>query len=171
MNEQKDKEYAEILLNAFRVCAHYKPKLGHGGKQGYSFEDFLRIYQNDPFYNWIGLDNPLMYAAHKAAGGMTSIYRQIGIGCEKLFRSILKDTFQLQDEDVRWSYQTSGPGSKMRTLSLDGLLSMEKLHSDRARDRVKSWIIKAAEELDIDQGVRDSLKGIVFEIRQGYKSK
>jgi len=31
------------------------------------------MYRSDPFYNWVGLDNPLMYAAHKAAGGMTSI--------------------------------------------------------------------------------------------------
>lgn len=30
-----------------------------------------------------------MYAAHKAAGGMTSVYRQIGIGCERLFRKLV----------------------------------------------------------------------------------
>lgn len=171
MSKQSDKEYTEILVDAIRVCAFYKPKLGHGGKQGYSFEDFQQIYRNDPFYSWMGLDNPLMYAAHKAAGGMTSIYRQIGIGCEKLFRRIIKDTLQLQDEDVLWSYQIAGPGGKMRKLSLDGRILIDKLPSGQKRDKVQNWIMAAASELDIDEGIRDSIKGIVFEIRQGYKSK
>jgi hypothetical protein len=34
------------------------------------------MYGADPFCSWVGLDSPLMYAAHKAAGGMTSVYRQ-----------------------------------------------------------------------------------------------
>jgi len=29
-------------------------------------QEFQALYQADPFYNWFGLDNPLMYAAHKA---------------------------------------------------------------------------------------------------------
>ena len=80
MNESTDKDYLAILTGYIRVCAKYKPKLGRGTKTGYDLDEFQRIYGSDPFYNWLGLDNPLMYAAHKAAGGMTSIYRQIGIG-------------------------------------------------------------------------------------------
>jgi hypothetical protein len=40
------------------------------------------MYGADPFYHWVGLDSQLMYAAHKVAGGMTSIYRHLGIGCQ-----------------------------------------------------------------------------------------
>ena len=61
---------------------------------------------------WFGLDNPMMYAAHKAAGGMTSVYRQIGIGCEKLFRSAVKTSLELSEEDVTWSYQVTLPSGR-----------------------------------------------------------
>jgi hypothetical protein len=94
VNQQstKDQEYLTFVLNAIRVCADYRPKLGHNAKDGYTLQQFQEMYRNDPFYSWVGLDNPLMYTAHKAAGGMTSIYRQIGIGCENLFRKVLQDT-------------------------------------------------------------------------------
>jgi len=92
MNQLNDEKYLQILVGAIEVCARYRPKLGHGQREGYALEDFQRMYRGDPFYNWMGLDDPLMYAAHKAAGGMTSIYRQIGIGCENLFRMVLQDS-------------------------------------------------------------------------------
>lgn len=101
----KDEEYLQILLDAIRVCAHYKPKFGQGPKGGgLTLEQFQELYQGDALYDWLGLDNPMMYAAHKAAGGMTSIYRQVGIECEKLFRRIIKDVMELSEEDVTWSY-------------------------------------------------------------------
>lgn len=72
-----DSEYLQILLDAIRVCAHYKPKFGQGAKgDGLTLQQFRELYQADVFYSWFGLDNPMMYAAHKAAGGMTSVYRQ-----------------------------------------------------------------------------------------------
>ncbi|MCX6277959.1 MAG: hypothetical protein NT004_07665 [Bacteroidetes bacterium] len=42
-------------------------------EDGVSLSGFLKLYGSDPFYSWIGLDSSLMYAAHKAAGGMTSV--------------------------------------------------------------------------------------------------
>jgi hypothetical protein len=77
MPDGNDAKYLDLLLSTIRVCADYQPKLGHGRKAGYSLEDFRALYGADPFYSWFGLDSPLMYAAHKAAGGMTSIYRQM----------------------------------------------------------------------------------------------
>ncbi len=79
-----DEEYLQIVLDAVSVCTHYKPRFGQGSRgSGLSLEQFRELYQGDAFYSWFGLDHPLMYAAHKAAGGMTSVYRQIGIGCEE----------------------------------------------------------------------------------------
>jgi hypothetical protein len=77
----------------------------------------------------------------------------------------------LDDEAVIWSYQVPGPGGKMRKLSLDARILIDKLPADQARARVQNWIAGAAKELEIDEGIRNSIKGIVFEIRQGYKSK
>ena len=50
-NTEKDAEYLAYLVNAIRVCANYRPKLGHGAKEGYSLREFQEMYQSDPFYN------------------------------------------------------------------------------------------------------------------------
>ncbi len=171
MDTEKDAEYLDILVRYIRVCEHYKPKLGHGTKAGYNLRDFQTLYQADPFYNWLGLDNPLMYAAHKAAGGMTSIYRQIGTGCEALFRRILQDSLRLTYEDVKWSYTLPKSEGKTRTLSLDARIPIEKVGDISRRKIVKQWIRQAAIQMEIEPKIAKSLTGIVFEIRQGYKSK
>jgi hypothetical protein len=113
--KQNDGRYLDLVLEPIRVCAKYKPKFGQGAKgDGLTLIQFQTLYQGDPFYSWFGLDNPMMYAAHKAAGGMTSVYRQIGIGCEKLFRTVLKDSLGLSASDVTWSYEIPLPSGKTR---------------------------------------------------------
>jgi hypothetical protein len=100
----KAREYLTTFLMPVRQCKKYRPKFGQGnGGKGLSINEFRILYNSDPFYSWLGLDTDLMYAAHRAAGGMTSVYRQIGIGCERLFRSVLFD---------RTGYIVSEPLSK-----------------------------------------------------------
>jgi hypothetical protein len=166
-----DQKYFDILIEPLRVCMKYKPKLGHGGKDGYSSTEFRTFYGADPFYKWMGLDSPLMYAAHKAAGGMTSVYRQLGIGCERLFRAILQDKLLLTEEQSKWSYKVTLSGGRERILSLDGRIALDNIGSSTIRCRVEQWMTKAASILDIDSKVQKSLDGVVFEVRQGYKSK
>jgi hypothetical protein len=170
-SEEQDQKYLACLLNAIRVCADYRPKLGHGAKEGYSLSEFQQIYRADPFYSWIGLDNPLMYAAHKAAGGMTSIYRQVGIGCEALFRKVLQDSLGISDTDVRWSYTVKKGRSKTRTLYLDARIPTESVKDETRRKAIEQWIAGCAADLEVSNRVAASLEGVVFEIRQGYKSK
>ncbi len=134
MPSKREQKYLDILCHSIRVCQSYKPKLGHGKREGYSLAEFCQLYQSDPFYNWIGLDDPLMYAAHKAAGGMTSIYRQIGIGCEKIFRTALQDTLKLSAEDSTWSYTLPTPSGKTRTRYLDGRIPLEAIKDGERRD-------------------------------------
>lgn len=168
---KKDKKYLELLLAPIRVCASYKPKLGCAGKSGYSLSDFQKLYSSDPFYSWFGLDNPMMYATHKAAGGMTSIYRQIGIGSENLFRKILQDELGLDDEQSKWSYGVVGTNKKERRLSLDGRIPLDAISDASKRDRVAQWIADVCVTLSIESRIAKSLQGVVFEVRQGYKSK
>lgn len=167
-----DDEYLKIVLDAIRVCARYKPKFGQGAKgEGLTLEQFQDLYREDAFYSWFGLDNPMLYAAHKAAGGMTSVYRQIGIGCEKLFRRVVKDSFDLSEEDVNWSYQVILPSGRKRTLRLDGRIPLGKIGNRDKRNRFHDWMRDSASILDVDHKIFESLKGTVFEVRQGYKSK
>ena len=172
MSEERDTKYLQILLDPICVSAEYKPKFGQGNKGGgLSLEEFQTLYQSDPFYSWFGLDNPLMYAAHKAAGGMTSVYRQIGIGCEKLFRTILQDAFDLTDEEANWSYEIPTSGGRTRKFYLDGRVRLDKINDSDAKQRFHDWMRQSAELVNVDPDVFATLKGAVFEVRQGYKSK
>lgn len=166
-----DQHYLALIVEPIRVCASYTPKMGGRNEGGYNLQEFQALYQADPFYSWFGLDNPLMYAAHKAAGGMTSIYRQIGIGCEVLFRRILQDTLGLPIAETKWSYQVPLSDNKNRTLSLDGRIPLDLVQNDESKERIREWIGRKAAELQYDPAIGAALKGIVFEVRQGYKSK
>lgn len=168
---QRDVEYLTLLVEPIRVCARYQPKLGQGAKTGLGLQAFQSLYRSDPFYSWFGLDNPLMYAAHKAAGGMTSIYRQIGIGCERLFRKILQDHLGLDPDDTKWSYTTVVANNRKRKLALDGRIPLDCLGDLEKKRSIANWIGEQCDALSVDPSIRRSLKGVVFEVRQGYKSK
>lgn len=171
MIQERDAQYLKTIVDPIRVCAKYKPKFGQGRSSGLALPEFQRLYQADPFYAWFGLDNPLMYAAHKAAGGMTSIYRQLGIGCEKLFRQILRDQLGLSAEEANWSYTVPTMGGKTRTLYLDGRVSLADIQAPITRKRFHDWMEQAAMAAGVAPAVFNSLTGAVFEVRQGYKSK
>ncbi len=81
-----DEEYLELFLEPIRLCAGYLPKFGTDDEDGVSLAQFRTLYGADPLYHWIGFDSELMFAAHKASGGITSLYRQLGIACERLGR-------------------------------------------------------------------------------------
>lgn len=102
---------------------------------------------------------------------MTSVYRQIGIGCEKLFRTILQDSLGLSVEDSGWSYEVHTADGRVRQLHLDGRVPLEKIKDKAARRRFRQWMKNSANLIHVDSEVFSTLKGAVFEVRQGYKSK
>ena len=170
-NEGQDERYFRLIQQALAVCQNYRPKFGQGSKAGLTLDDFQTLCQGDPFYTWFGLDSPLLYAAHKAAGGMTSVYRQIGTGCERLFQQLLQDTLGLNPEQVAWSYLVPGSDGKQRKLSLDGRIPLSAIPDAEAADRVGLWLRDAANAVRVSKKVAATLEGPVFEVRQGYKSK
>ncbi len=168
---EQNLRYRSILIEPINECANYTPKFGHGRNGGFSLAEFQTLYGADTFYKWLGLDNPLMYSAHKAAGGITSIYRQIGIGCERLVRAIFMDYLGLGSDDVIWSYKVTGANGKERTLSLDERIILEKIPDIKVKNRCSTWMVQVANNLELAAPIREAITGIVFEIRQGYKSK
>lgn len=170
-SKPQDEAYLAIVLNALEVCKSYRPKFGKGAKAGFTLSEFQQLYQQDAFYTWFGLDSPLMYAAHKAAGGLTSVYRQIGIACERLFRRVLQDALQFDAAQATWSYQVPGAGGKIRKLSLDGKIALADIQNSKQQALVKNWLKDSAVRLRVDKKMVSQIQGAVFEIRQGYKSK
>jgi hypothetical protein len=165
--ERQDARYREVLLEPIRICANYRPAFGVGGRdQEITLDVFQRLYGSDPLYAWLGLDSPLMYAAHKAAGGMTSIYRQIGIGCERLVRAVIQETLLLSDAQVRWGYDTVRSDGSARRLTLDARIDSKHLRAGEAQERLAAWLRQAS----VFMNQHREVDGTVFEVRQGYKS-
>lgn len=167
----QDERYYTLLTTAIRKCLSYKPKFGQGKGEGLTLQQFTALYSADPFYHWLGIDSPLMYAAHKAAGGMTSVYRQIGIGSQWVFQQMLRDCFGFSAEQSVWSYTLKAAKGKQRKLSLDGRIELVEIAYPEARQRVQEWMNEATTAIGLPQRTCATLKGAVFEVRQGYKSK
>jgi len=170
LDAARNARYVDLLMRPLDQCASYKPKFGTDEEEGVSLEQFQDLYGEDPFYHWVGLDSDLMYAAHKAAGGMTSIYRQLGAGCDSLFRAILRDELRISDENVAWSYEIQKDDGKKATLTLDGRIDLAHLTDNGASDRVASWLHNSGAFLSMPNERVAQLRGAVFEARQGYKS-
>ncbi|MBC6473099.1 MAG: hypothetical protein GDA48_10010 [Hormoscilla sp. GM102CHS1] len=164
----RDEEYVRLITSPLLSCMRYRPKFGRGA--GLTLEEFQRLYQADPFYSWFGLDSPLMYSAHKAAGGITSVYRQIGIGCQRLVQRIFMDTLSLTEAESTWYYQIQATSGRTRTLSLDARIPIAAVLASH-QQRVVSWLQDACQATQVSEDVSRIIKGAVFEVRQGYKSK
>lgn len=171
MNENidLDEKYLNIILQRIEICKAYKPKFGQG--KSVSLEEFEVIYRNDAFYSWFGLNDPLIYAAHKAAGGITSLYRQIGLGCETVFREVIREQLGLTLEQARWSYKIKSTTDKERTLYLDARIETNDITDIERREKFHLWFKNAATFMNLEPNIAQALKGAVFEVRQGYKSK
>jgi hypothetical protein len=168
-DDSRDQRYLKLVVDRIEVCKSYRPQFGQG--KSVSRSEFKSLYGADPFYTWFGLNTPLLYAAHKAAGGITSLYRQIGTGCEQLFRQIICDRFQLTPAQATWSYVVESSGGKPRTLSLDARIQIDEIVLQAQRHSIEEWMRRAAYEMGADTAIARALKGAVFEVRQGYKSK
>lgn len=167
----QDADYLKLILEPLYECVKYRPAFGGGnGDDGVSLDQFRQLYGADPLYSWIGLDSELMYAAHKAAGGMTSIYRQLGIGCERLLRAVVRDSLSLNDDQVKWSYEYEKEDGSAGVHTLDIRIDSEHIADEKARTRVNAWLVEAGNSISLPPKHLQGLHGIVMEVRQGYKS-
>ena len=165
-----DARYLELILAPLRECAKYRPAFGKESGEGVTLEQFRTFYGSDLLYHWVGLDSDLMYAAHKAAGGMTSIYRQLGIGCERLLRGIITDTFSISEDAAKWAYNYEKEDGSTATHTLDIRIDKETITNLERKTRLSAWVKKCSESLNLLPERAQDLRGVVMEVRQGYKS-
>jgi hypothetical protein len=79
------------------------------------------------------------------------------------------DTAQYKNKSAAgWSYTTKTSGGKEKTLSLDGRLGYNDIQNPILADHLKQWVRNYCKQLYIEQTPNN---GVVFEVRQGYKSK
>jgi len=84
---------------------------------------------------------------------------------------VIQDSLGLNGEDVKWSYTVKKGRGKTRTLSLDARIPTDAIPDLKAKSAVQQWVAQSAEALEVNTRIAASLQGIVFEVRQGYKSK
>jgi hypothetical protein len=192
MTFKTDEEYINVLITKIMEIRDYKPKFGTGG--GVNLTEFQTLYGADPLYHWIGFDSDLMYAAHRASGAMTSLYRNLGTGCEHLFKSLIKDGLGLSNANIKWEYVATSEqvenlavksnvhpnnediqeisglsedvNKKEKRNSLDGRIDLLEISDLKKRAKVKEWLEIQRNEV----GISWEPLGAVFEVRQGYKS-
>ena len=56
-------------------------------------------------------------------------------------------------------------------MSLDGKISLTDIRNTRRLASIQKWLMESAAHLHVDRKMVSQLRGAVFEIRQGYKSK
>lgn len=168
--DTRDSFYRDLLLTPLEKSTKCRPKMGTD--KPVSLTGFKELYGADPFYHWMGLDNILVYQAARGNSGMTSIYRQLGIGVERLFRHIIMDEFDLDEHQANWSYTI--PATKTaeaKTRNLDARIDLGMVNNQSKRQLVDDWLTDVKSRIYQKQAIDFPLKGVVFEVRQGYKSQ
>ncbi|MGH9942816.1 MAG: hypothetical protein ACRD9R_10730 [Pyrinomonadaceae bacterium] len=101
---------------------------------------------------------------------MTSIYRQLGVGCERLLRGIVTDKFATSDDDAKWSYDYEKEDGSSATHTLDIRIDVEALKKPEHKASIAAWLNQCSESLGLLPERARDLRGVVMEVRQGYKS-
>lgn len=81
------------------------------------------------------------------------------------------DRLGLTKGEATWSYKVERSDGTSRTLSLDARIPFSSVKDYTRRRVLQEWLLEAGRRIDVEKGVLSVLKGIVFEVRQGYKSK
>ena len=81
------------------------------------------------------------------------------------------DCLELSPDDVRWSYVVDAVNGKKRTLYLDGRIEFDAVQNEEKNFRLLEWKESVLNHLRLSESISGIVKGIVFEVRQGYKSK
>lgn len=81
------------------------------------------------------------------------------------------DELGLTKEEATWSYKVNKLDGSSRTLSLDGRIPTASVKDRAKRNAIQEWLSEAGERIDVERRIVSVLTGIVFEVRQGYKSK
>ncbi len=84
---------------------------------------------------------------------------------------MLQDTLGQSAGESNWSYTVPTTTGTVRTLSLDGRISLATVRNSEREALVKNWIREAARRVALPAKASGRIKGVVFECRQGYKSK
>lgn len=85
-------------------------------------------------------------------------------------RQIIQDSLAIDSTTVAWSYEYEKENGGVGVHTLDARIDVAHLLGDGAAERVLDWARRAGAFLSLPAERTAALRGVVLEVRQGYKS-
>lgn len=122
-------------------------------------------------------DVPVLFAANYLRTELDEANSNLSKGFFLSFYRVVRELYSFDSPDwplggARADGRTgSASGGRTHRLSLDGRIRLDHVSDGAKQDRLRNWMTEASELMGLDHNVASALNGVVFEIRQGYKSK
>lgn len=136
-----------LAITNIRTVLEYNPYKSYQGIN--NRQEFQELIASDPAFGVLGLDDERYIIARVGGNLVTSLHRKIGDMYEALFRYLLKESFEVTDNELDFSVEVK-IGDRSQIRSTDGLLKKNKFNQNIPQD----WL---------------QYEGIGFEIRSCYQ--
>ncbi|MFB2938080.1 type I restriction endonuclease [Aerosakkonemataceae cyanobacterium BLCC-F154] len=137
----------ELAIINIRKVLEFNPYKSYPGIN--NRDEFKQLIARDPAFNTLGLDDERYIIARVGGNLITSLHRKLGDMYEALFGYLLKESFDLTEDDLHFSVAVQ-IGDRIQLRSTDGLIK-----KDQFNQRIpQAWI---------------DYQGIGFEVRSCYQ--
>lgn len=144
-----EEELLKLAVTNIRKVLQFNPYRNYQDQGVTNREAFQQLLARDPAFSVLGLDNERYILARVGGNLVTSLHRKLGDMYQALFAYLLKETFNLTEEELHFSLEVQ-IGDRLQTRSTDGLIRKEKFNNN------------------IPENWRE-YEGIGFEIRSCYQ--
>lgn len=140
-------ELLNLAIANIRKVLEFNPYKSYPGVN--SREDFQELIAKDAAFGVLGLDDERYIIARVGGNLITSLHRKLGDMYQAMFAYVLKETFQLNENDLHFSVEVK-IGDRTQTRSTDGLIPRKQFNQ-----RIpNTWV---------------NYQGIGFEVRSCYQ--
>ncbi|MBE9010689.1 type I restriction endonuclease [Pseudanabaenaceae cyanobacterium LEGE 13415] len=140
-------ELFDLAIANIRKVSQFSPYKNYKGIE--NREDFQQLIASDPAFGAFGLDDERYVIARVGGNLVTSLHRKLGDMYQALFGYLLKQAFDLEEEDLHFGVDIQ-IGDRIQTRSTDGLIRKERFNQRIPEDWTR-------------------YEGIGFEIRSCYQ--
>ena len=137
----------ELAITNIRKVLEFNPYKSYPGIN--NRDEFKQLIARDPAFGTLGLDDERYIIARVGGNLITSLHRKLGDMYETLFGYLLKESFDLTEDDLHFSVAVQ-IGDRIQVRSTDGLIK-----KDNFNQRIpQAWM---------------DYQGIGFEVRSCYQ--
>ncbi|MBD2137114.1 type I restriction endonuclease [Anabaena sp. FACHB-1237] len=120
-------ELLDIAITNIRKVLEFKPYKSYPGVK--NRDQFQELIANDPAFGYLGLDDERYIIARVGGNLITSLHRKLGDMYEALFIYLLKESFNLTDNELHFNVSVK-IGDRYQIRSTDGLITKDKFNEN-----------------------------------------